>query len=139
MICTMVLKWIHFWVQLSIYILNGFLFYWLECILNIVTIIVSRPTYPKKISNVSIYLLIITFQSEFKWSFYLCCLGVNFVWQIYDSTNEGVDAFYLGDLLRALETNPTLATIEKLGGTKKKGEYYFSDESLNALRDNWKS
>lgn len=49
-------------------------------------------------------------------------LGVNFVWGIYDSTNEGVDAFYLGDILRALETNPTLATIEKLGGTKKKGK-----------------
>ncbi|KAL4113429.1 hypothetical protein QTP88_017049 [Uroleucon formosanum] len=47
---------------------------------------------------------------------------VNFVWSIYDSTNEGVDAFYLGDLLRALEMNPTLATIEKMGGTKKKGE-----------------
>lgn len=47
---------------------------------------------------------------------------MNFVWGIYDSTNEGVDAFYLGDLLRALEMNPTLATIEKMGGTKKKGE-----------------
>lgn len=56
---------------------------------------------------------------------YLHCSGVNFVWQIYDSTNEGIDAYYLGDLLRALESNPTLATIEKLGGTKKKGEYYF--------------
>ncbi|XP_050421776.1 myosin light chain alkali isoform X1 [Adelges cooleyi] len=47
---------------------------------------------------------------------------VNFVWSIYDSTNEGVDAFYIGDILRALELNPTLATIEKMGGTKKKGE-----------------
>lgn len=59
--------------------------------------------------------------------------GVDFVWQIYDSTNEGIDAFYLGDLLRALETNPTLATIEKLGGTKKKGEYYFRCASCS----NW--
>lgn len=48
--------------------------------------------------------------------------GANFVWGIYDSTNEGVDAIYLGDILRALELNPTLATIEKLGGTKKKGK-----------------
>jgi hypothetical protein len=50
---------------------------------------------------------------------------VDFVWGIYDSTNEGIDAYYLGDLLRALELNPTLATIEKLGGTKKKGKNLF--------------
>nr|ABS19977.1 myosin alkali light chain [Artemia franciscana] len=31
-------------------------------------------------------------------------------------------AFYLGDCLRALNLNPTLAQIEKLGGTKKKNE-----------------
>lgn len=48
--------------------------------------------------------------------------GVNFVWGIYDSSNEGIDAYHIGDILRALETNPTQATIEKMGGTKKKGK-----------------
>jgi hypothetical protein len=33
-----------------------------------------------------------------------------------------VDAFYIGDILRGLNFNPTLAVIEKVGGTKKKSE-----------------
>ncbi|KAK2703252.1 myosin light chain 1-like isoform X1 [Artemia franciscana] len=46
-----------------------------------------------------------------------------FAFSIYDfDGNETVDAFYLGDCLRALNLNPTLAQIEKLGGTKKKNE-----------------
>lgn len=49
--------------------------------------------------------------------------GANFAFSIYDFDGSGsIDAFNLGDVLRALNTNPTLATIEKLGGTKKKGE-----------------
>ncbi|XP_028042262.1 myosin light chain alkali isoform X1 [Bombyx mandarina] len=47
----------------------------------------------------------------------------SFAFSIYDFEGKGkIDAFNLGDLLRALNSNPTLATIEKLGGTKKKGE-----------------
>ncbi|XP_021195464.1 myosin light chain 1 isoform X2 [Helicoverpa armigera] len=47
----------------------------------------------------------------------------SFAFSIYDFDGSGkVDAFNLGDILRALNSNPTLATIEKLGGTKKKGE-----------------
>ncbi|KAH1012268.1 hypothetical protein HUJ05_011451 [Dendroctonus ponderosae] len=47
----------------------------------------------------------------------------NFVFSIYDFEGNGtVDAVNLGDMLRALNLNPTLATIEKLGGTKKKNE-----------------
>ncbi|KAJ8920460.1 hypothetical protein NQ315_005328 [Exocentrus adspersus] len=47
----------------------------------------------------------------------------NFVFSIYDfEGNQTVDAVNLGDMLRALNLNPTLATIEKLGGTKKKNE-----------------
>lgn len=42
---------------------------------------------------------------------------------IYDADGSGiVDAFYIGDMLRALNLNPTLAVIEKVGGTKKKNE-----------------
>lgn len=49
--------------------------------------------------------------------------GASFAYSIYDFDGSGkIDAFNLGDVLRALNSNPTLATIEKLGGTKKKGE-----------------
>lgn len=53
------------------------------------------------------------------------------VFDIYDF--EGVqkmDAFYLGDALRALELSPTLAVVEKVGGTKKKGEKAFTIEEF---------
>lgn len=55
-----------------------------------------------------------------------------FVFSIYDSDGAGsVDACDLGGVLRALNLNPTMATIEKLGGTKKKGEKKFTlDEFL---------
>ncbi|KYN37901.1 Myosin light chain alkali [Trachymyrmex septentrionalis] len=46
-----------------------------------------------------------------------------FAFSIYDSDGTNViDAVDLGNVLRALNLNPTNATIEKLGGTKKKGE-----------------
>ncbi|XP_012283526.1 myosin light chain alkali isoform X2 [Orussus abietinus] len=46
-----------------------------------------------------------------------------FAFSIYDTTGtNNIDAFDLGDVLRALNLNPTNATIEKLGGTKKRGE-----------------
>lgn len=46
-----------------------------------------------------------------------------FAFSIYDSDGSNkIDAYDLGDLLRALNTNPTLALIEKMGGTKKRGE-----------------
>ncbi|XP_078039636.1 myosin light chain alkali isoform X2 [Augochlora pura] len=46
-----------------------------------------------------------------------------FAFSIYDADGSNViDAVDLGEVLRALNLNPTNATIEKLGGTKKKGE-----------------
>lgn len=46
-----------------------------------------------------------------------------FAFSIYDADGSNVvDAVDLGNVLRALNLNPTNATIEKLGGTKKKGE-----------------
>jgi Ca2+-binding EF-hand superfamily protein len=45
------------------------------------------------------------------------------VFGIYDFDGSGkIDAFYLGDSIRAIGINPTNASIEKQGGTKKKGE-----------------
>jgi len=55
-----------------------------------------------------------------------------FAFSIYDAdgTNK-IDAYDLGDVLRALNCNPTLAMIEKLGGTKKRSEKLLSlDEFL---------
>jgi len=49
--------------------------------------------------------------------------NVEFIFDIMSSPGEGaIDAVDLGDALRALNCNPTLALIEKMGGTKKKGE-----------------
>ncbi|KAL0832093.1 hypothetical protein ABMA28_001578 [Loxostege sticticalis] len=54
-----------------------------------------------------------------------------FAYSIYDFDGSGkIDAYNLGDVLRALNSNPTLATIEKLGGTKKKGEKTLSLEEF---------
>ncbi|KAH8419190.1 hypothetical protein KR222_009398 [Zaprionus bogoriensis] len=48
--------------------------------------------------------------------------NVEFVFEVMGSPGEGIDAVDLGDALRALNLNPTLALIEKMGGTKKRNE-----------------
>jgi hypothetical protein len=49
--------------------------------------------------------------------------GATFAFSIYDFEGNGtVDAFYVGDILRGLNLNPTLAVIEKMGGTKKRSK-----------------
>lgn len=57
---------------------------------------------------------------------------VKFAFSIYDfEGNDTMDAFYMGECLRALNLNPTLAVLEKLGITKKKKEKKFKlDEFL---------
>uniref|UniRef100_A0A1A9WBY9 Myosin light chain alkali n=1 Tax=Glossina brevipalpis TaxID=37001 RepID=A0A1A9WBY9_9MUSC len=48
--------------------------------------------------------------------------NIEFVFEIMGSPGEGIDAVDLGDALRSLNLNPTLAYIEKLGGTKRRHE-----------------
>jgi len=49
----------------------------------------------------------------------------NFVFGIYDfQGNDTMDAFFIGDALRALNLNPTLEQIEKLGGAKVKKQKF---------------
>jgi len=46
-----------------------------------------------------------------------------FAFSIYDADGSNkIDANDIGNVLRALNLNPTLALIEKMGGTKKRGE-----------------
>merc|ERR1712018_961291 len=48
---------------------------------------------------------------------------VKFAFDVYDFKGDGkVDGFYIGDLLRACNINPTLNTIDELGGEKEKGK-----------------
>jgi len=48
---------------------------------------------------------------------------IKFAFDVYDFKGDGkVDAFYIGDLLRACNLNPTLGTIEKVGAQKEKGK-----------------
>jgi len=54
-------------------------------------------------------------------SLFLCSFDV------YDFKGDGkVDAFYAGDLMRACNINPTMKTIEAIGGTKEKGQKILS-------------
>jgi myosin light chain 6 len=48
---------------------------------------------------------------------------IKFAFEVYDFKGNGqVDGFYIGDLLRACNLNPTLKTIAELGGETEKGK-----------------
>merc|ERR1711911_462377 len=48
--------------------------------------------------------------------------AINFAFDVYDFKGDGnVDAFYIGDLVRACNLNPTMKTIEEVGGQAEKG------------------
>ncbi|KAK3607275.1 hypothetical protein CHS0354_002896 [Potamilus streckersoni] len=55
------------------------------------------------------------------------------LFDFWDGRDGEVDAFKLGDLLRCLGHNPTLATISKHGGTKKMGEKAYKFEEFLPL------
>lgn len=60
-----------------------------------------------------------------------CPADAEFAFEIYDADgSKNIDANDLGDILRALNTNPTLALIEKMGGTKKRKEKLLSLEEF---------
>ena len=49
--------------------------------------------------------------------------AIDFAFDVYDFKGDGkVDAFYAGDLIRACNLNPTLRTIEEVGGQSEKGK-----------------
>merc|ERR1711955_165142 len=53
--------------------------------------------------------------------------STQFAFDVYDFKGDGkVDAFYAGDLIRACNLNPTLRTIEEVGGQSEKGKKMLS-------------
>ena len=54
-----------------------------------------------------------------------------FAFGIYDCDGSGkIDAYDIPEVLRALNTNPTLELCEKMGATKKRGEKKLSVEEF---------
>merc|ERR1711862_481227 len=48
--------------------------------------------------------------------------NIKFAFEVYDFKGDGkVDGFYIGDLIRACNINPTNKTIGAVGGQKEKG------------------
>jgi len=53
--------------------------------------------------------------------------AIEFAFDVYDFKGDGkVDAFYVGDLIRACNLNPTLKTITEIGGGDEKGKKFLS-------------
>ena len=57
--------------------------------------------------------------------------AVNFAFDVYDFKGNGsIDAFYVGDVLRACNLNPTLACIGEIGGKEEEGKATISLEAF---------
>jgi myosin light chain 6 len=53
--------------------------------------------------------------------------AIEFAFDVYDFKGDGkIDAFYTGDLVRACNLNPTLRTINEVGGIAEKGKKFLS-------------
>ena len=60
--------------------------------------------------------------------------GIKFAFEVYDFKGDGkVDGFYIGDLLRACNLNPTLKTIGELGGESDKGKRTLKIDEFYAI------
>jgi Ca2+-binding EF-hand superfamily protein len=60
--------------------------------------------------------------------------GIKFAFEVYDFKGDGkVDGFYIGDLLRACNLNPTLKTINELGGETDKGKRTLKIDEFYAI------
>jgi len=59
---------------------------------------------------------------------------IKFAFEVYDFKGDGkVDGFYIGDLLRACNLNPTLKTIGELGGESDKGKKSLKIDDFYAI------
>merc|ERR1711996_14557 len=56
---------------------------------------------------------------------------IKFAFEVYDFKGDGkVDGFYIGDLVRACNLNPTNKTIEGIGGQAEKGKKIIQLEDM---------
>jgi len=61
--------------------------------------------------------------------------AIDFAFDVYDFKGNGqVDAFYTGDLIRACNLNPTMKTIEEVGGTTEKDQKFFKSRGFPTLQ-----
>ena len=59
---------------------------------------------------------------------------IKFAFEVYDFKGDGkVDGFYIGDLIRACNINPTNKTIDAVGGQKEKGKKIVTLEDMYPL------
>jgi len=59
---------------------------------------------------------------------------IKFAFEVYDFKGDGkVDGFYIGDLIRACNINPTGKTIDAVGGQKEKGKKIVTLEDMYPL------
>merc|ERR1711884_313865 len=59
---------------------------------------------------------------------------IKFAFEVYDFKGDGkVDGFYIGDLTRACNINPTNKTIAEIGGEKEKGKKTVGLEDMYPL------
>jgi len=59
---------------------------------------------------------------------------IKFAFEVYDFKGDGkVDGFYIGDLVRACNLNPTMKTIAEIGGEKEKGKKTIGLEDMYPL------
>merc|ERR1711890_111134 len=57
--------------------------------------------------------------------------AVEFAFDVYDFKGDGkADAFYAGDLIRACNLNPTLKTINEIGGGQAKGAKFLGKADI---------
>jgi len=57
--------------------------------------------------------------------------AINFAFDVYDVKGDGkVDAFFVGDLIRACNLNPTLKTIKEIGGGVEKGQKFLVKDDV---------
>merc|ERR1712223_1713201 len=57
--------------------------------------------------------------------------AINFAFDVYDFKGDGkVDAFFTGALIRACNLNPTLKTIEEIGGKSEKGQKMLTKDEV---------
>merc|ERR1712116_77421 len=59
---------------------------------------------------------------------------IKFAFEVYDFKGDGkVDGFYIGDLVRACNLNPTMKTIAEIGGEAEKGKKTVGLEDMYPL------